>query len=669
MKLVEFDPWLAPFSSQIEKRHSYFKTKLEDIKLRWGSLKEFASGHQFFGLHKNSTGWILREWAPNATKIFIVGEFSDWKPIQQYQLEKNNQGLWTIQVPDESLKHGDYYKLWMVWKDGAGMRIPSYVTRTVQDPKTLLFSAQVWHTDTFTWGDENFNGPEKPPLIYEAHTGMALEEERVGTYLEFAEKILPRIKSAGYNMIQLMAVQEHPYYGSFGYHVSNFFAPSSRFGTPDDLKHLVNEAHKMGIAVIMDIVHSHSVKNEEEGISRFDGSYDQFFHAGNRGNHPAWDSRCFNYGKDEVLRFLLSNCRYWIEEFHFDGFRFDGVTSMLYFNHGLEHSFTTYHDYFDGQQDNDAITYLTLANCLIHEIHPKAVSIAEEMSGYPGIGASPNDYGIGFDYRLSMGVPDFWIKLIKEVSDEKWQVGFIFHELLQHRPEEKIIAYAESHDQALVGDKTIIFRLADKEMYDFMAKDQPNLIIDRAIALHKMIRLITLSTAHGGYLNFMGNEFGHPEWIDFPRQGNNWSYKYARRQWSLMDNDHLKFQWLAQFDRKMIELAGKLKLLSHESIEANLINDGDQVLAFERGKLLFVFNFNPTQSFTNYGIPVKAGKFKIVLNSDHTDFGGFNRVDETLSYYSEPIPLQRTIHQVKLYIPSRTVMVFKRQEIKSVYDI
>lgn len=669
MKLVEFDPWLAPFSSQIEKRHSSFKAKLEDIRLQWGSLKEFASGHQFFGLHKTTTGWILRESAPNATKIFLVGEFSDWKPKQQYQLQKNNQGLWSIQVPDESLKHGDYYKLWMVWKDGAGMRIPSYATRTVQDPKTLLFSAQVWHTDTYTWGDQDFKGHEKPPLIYEAHTGMALEEERVGTYLEFAEKILPRIKTAGYNMIQLMAVQEHPYYGSFGYHVSNFFAPSSRFGTPDDLKHLVNEAHKMGIAVIMDIVHSHSVKNEEEGISRFDGSYDQFFHAGNRGNHPAWDSRCFNYGKDEVLRFLLSNCRYWIEEFHFDGFRFDGVTSMLYFHHGLERSFTTYHDYFDGQQDNDAITYLTLANYLIHEIHPKAVSIAEEMSGYPGIGASPNDDGIGFDYRLSMGVPDFWIKLIKEVSDENWQVGYIFHELLQHRPEEKIIAYAESHDQALVGDKTIIFRLADKEMYDFMAKDQPNLIIDRAIALHKMIRLITLSTAHGGYLNFMGNEFGHPEWIDFPRQGNNWSYKYARRQWSLMDNDDLKFQWLAQFDRKMIELAGKFKLLSHESIEANLINDGDQVLAFERGKLLFVFNFNPTQSFPNYGIPVKAGKFKIVLNSDHTDFGGFNRVDETLSYYSEPIPLQRTIHQVKLYIPSRTVMVFNRQDIKSVYDI
>ncbi len=669
MKLVEIDPWLAPFSLQLEKRSNLYRSKLEDIYIQWGTLKEFASGHQFFGLHKHENGWIFREWAPAATEIYLVGEFSQWKPMPQYGLQKQHHGIWSIQLPADVLKHGDFYKLWMVWDNGAGMRIPSYATRTVQDPQTLLFSAQVWQPQPFQWSDHGFAGPEQPPLIYEAHTGMALEEAKVGSYIEFTEQILPRIKTAGYSMIQLMAVQEHPYYGSFGYHVSNFFAPSSRFGTPEELKYLINEAHKLDIAVIMDIVHSHSVKNEEEGLSRFDGSYDQFFHAGDRGNHPAWDSRCFNYGKDEVLRFLLSNCRYWIEEFHFDGFRFDGVTSMLYLHHGLGRDFTTYHHYFDGQQDEDAVLYLTLANQLIHEIKPTAVSIAEEMSGFPGIGASPKSNGLGFDYRLSMGVPDFWIKLIKEVPDEHWQVGYIYHELMQHRPEEKIIAYAESHDQALVGDKTIIFRLADKEMYDFMAKDKPSLIIDRAIALHKIIRLITLSTAYGGYLNFMGNEFGHPEWIDFPREGNNWSYQYARRQWNLVDNGLLKYEWLALFDRKMIETVRQFELLHNNYINTNLINDGDQILAFERGPLMFVFNFNPTRSFTDYGIPVKAGKFKVILNSDNSEFGGFSRIDENLIYYSEPIPLQRTTHQVKFYIPSRTALVFKRMEVKSVYDV
>ncbi len=410
------------------------------------------------------------------------------------------------------------------------------------------------------------------------------------------------------------------------------------------------------------------MKNEEEGLSRFDGTYHQYFHSGDKGNHPAWDSRCFNYGKDEVLGFLLSNCRYWIDEFHFDGFRFDGVTSMLYYDHGLGRNFSTYHDYFDGQQDDYAILYLTLANELIHSIKQNAVTIAEEMSGFPGIGAKTSDGGIGFDFRLSMGTPDFWIKLIKEVNDENWQVGSVYHELIQHRPEEKIIAYAESHDQALVGDKTIIFRLADKEMYYSMSKNHASLIIDRAIALHKIIRLITISTAHGGYLNFMGNEFGHPEWIDFPRQGNNWSYKYARRQWSLVDNDQLKFGWLATFDKKMIQLINEHNLLQHNYIHTNLINDNDQVLAFERNNMLFVFNFNPGRSFTDYGIPVNAGKFKIILNSDNPEFGGFNRVDENITYYSEAIPMQNRNYQVKLYLPSRTVLVFSRLEIKRVYE-
>jgi 1,4-alpha-glucan branching enzyme len=667
MRLTDYDPWLAQYSLQLDYRKSLYESRLDEINSRWGNLSGFASGHLYFGLHREDNQWVFREWAPNATAIYLVGEFSGWKPLPQFLLQRKNGGIWVITMPFETLKHGDHYKIWMEWQHGAAMRIPAYATRTIQDTKTHLFSAQVWTTEQFKWTDQKFKPTDGPPLIYEAHTGMALEEPKVGSYKEFTQQILPRIKAAGYNMVQLMAIQEHPYYGSFGYHVSNYFAPSSRFGTPEDLKELVNEAHKLGISVIMDIVHSHSVKNEEEGLSCFDGTYHQYFHAGARGNHPAWDSRCFDYSKEEVQRFLLSNCRYWIEEFHFDGYRFDGVTSMLYLHHGLEYNFTSYDDYFNGQLDDRAILYLTLANKLIHDLKKEAVTIAEEMSGLPGITAKPEEDGLGFDYRLSMGVPDFWIKIIKEKDDENWNVSQIFHELTQHRPEERIISYAESHDQALVGDKTILFRLADKEIYDFMSKDKPSIIIDRAIALHKMIRLITMSTAYGGYLNFMGNEFGHPEWIDFPREGNNWSYKYARRQWSLFDNDLLKFQWLGLFDREMINLEKTNKLLSVPENYLKLANDQDQVLAYERANLIFIFNFNPAKSFTDYGIPVYPGKFKIILNSDHPDFGGFGRIDETLPYYSQPIPLNKEQHQVKMYIPARTAVVLKRQEIKKVY--
>jgi len=670
MKLIEYDSWLKPFELQINARRENYRLKLEDINTGWGSLLKYSSNHHFFGLHKVQNEWIFREFAPNAEEIYLVGQFSNWKPLPQFRLKRAiKKGVWEIYLPEENLKHGDLYKLWMVWKNGEAMRIPAYATRTVQDYATKLFCAQVWETDFFNWSDNDFKPNIQTPLIYEAHVGMAQEEGKVGTFNEFTDKILPRVKKAGYNVLQLMAIQEHPYYGSFGYHVSNFFAASSRFGTPEELKNLINEAHNSGIAVIMDIVHSHSVKNEAEGLSRFDGTEDLYFYSGEKGIHPAWDSRCFDYGKDSVISFLLSNCRYWIEEFHFDGFRFDGVTSMLYIDHGLERDFTSYSDYFNDKVDDYAITYLSLANKLIHEIKPNAITIAEDMSGFPGIGISPEDDGLGFNFRLSMGVPDFWIKIIKEKGDEKWSVGQIFHELIQHRPEEKIIAYSESHDQALVGDKTIFFRLADKDMYENMAKNKPSLLIDRAIALHKLIRLVTLTTAYSGYLNFMGNEFGHPEWIDFPREGNNWSYKYARRQWSLHDNGYLKFEWLGAFDRNMIELIKKFNLLIHPYIQLLYANENDQILAFERGGLLMVFNFNPLKSYTDYGIHVNPGKFKIVFDSDRPEFGGFSRVDNSIVHFSEPMISNRHNHQLKLYLPSRTALILEKIVTKGVYDL
>ncbi len=664
-KLLELDPWLKPYSFHIESRVSKYKLKLEDIEEQSESIINFASGHLFFGLHRTETGWIFREWAPNATHIFIIGDFSGWKPRKEYKLTRKEHGIWEIEFHDNLLTHGELYKLLIQWEGGEGERLPAYANRVIQDDETKLYSAQVWENrEQFKWTDEHFIPDSSAPLIYEAHIGMSSSDEKVASYTEFTKNILPRIKELGYNTIQLMAIQEHPYYGSFGYHVANFFAASSRFGTPEELKKLVNTAHSMGLNVIIDLVHSHAVKNELEGLSRFDGTSYQYFHDGPRGEHPAWDSKCFNYGKDEVLHFLLSNCRYWLEEYHFDGYRFDGVTSMLYDNHGLEVNFTSYGDYFKGEEDIDAITYLTLANYLIHKIKPSAISVAEEMSGYPGLAGKIEDGGLGFDLRLSMGIPDFWIKMIKEKKDEEWNVSQIFHELSQHRAEERTISYVESHDQALVGDKTIFFRLVDKEMYDSMAKEQESMVIDRGIALHKMIRLITLGTATGGYLNFMGNEFGHPEWIDFPREGNNWSYKYARRQWNLVDNELLKFHYLNDFDKEMIRLFNTHNLLPPAPIQLHA-NEQDQILAFHKDDFVFIFNFNPSVSFENYGITVPKGKYKIALNTDDQKFGGFERIDTSYIYYSENIPFNEH-HQIKLYIPARMAMVLQKQKIKRV---
>lgn len=665
-KFVQDDMWLMPYSEAIINRVQAAAEKEKKL-VGESSLYEFAGGYLYFGLHKTENGWVIREWAPNATSIYLIGTFNNWEEHKNYAFHSLENGIWELQLAENDLKHGDLYALSMHWAIDYGKRVPAWANYVTQDPETHIFNAQVWNPPIpYQWENNNFAGTIESPLIYEAHIGMSGEEERVHTYNEFRMKMLPRIKDNGYNTLQLMAIPEHPYYGSFGYHVSGFFAPSSRFGTPDELKQLVDEAHGMGMAVIMDIVHSHAVKNEVEGLGKYDGTRYQFFHEGGKGEHPAWDSYCFNYGKNEVLHFLLSNVRFWLEEFRFDGFRFDGVTSMLYFDHGLGKAFTSYDDYFDANVDTDATTYFTLANKLMKQVKPHSVSIAEDMSGMPGLAVPISHGGMGFDYRMAMGVPDYWIKLIKEKRDEEWQVGDIFYNLTSKRLDEKVVSYAESHDQALVGDKTIIFRLIDKEMYFNMRKDQPNLIVDRGIALHKMIRLITATTAGGAYLNFMGNEFGHPEWIDFPREGNNWSYKHCRRLWSIADDPELKYHWLYDFDKEMIRFINDHKLLTVPSVDFVSENIPDKVLAYHRGLFLFVFNFHPTQSFTDYGIPLGPGKYTIELNTDSGKFGGYDRIQEDIPYYTLPSGGLNSQHYLKLYLPARTAVVLKRVDFPKV---
>ena len=671
LNLVKNDPWLEAYEDVIFQRYQRVKDK--ELALTGGkqSLKDFSSGFLYYGVHKGPDGWIFREWAPNATEIFLIGDFNGWKPQNDYKYKQLDHGNWELKLPFNACKHMDLFKLLVRWNGGEGERIPAYIKRVVQDEKTLIFSAQIWNPDNpYSWKVKEYRVPSRPPLIYETHAGMATEDYKVGTYKEFTQNVIPRIIKSGYNTIQLMAVMEHPYYGSFGYHVSNFYAASSRFGTPDDLKELIDTAHEHDIAVIMDIVHSHSVKNEIEGLNKFDGTPYQYFHGGPEREHPAWDSLCFNYGKNEVIHFLLSNCKFWLEEYHFDGFRFDGVTSMLYRDHGLSRDFVNYQVYYDGYEDEDAITYLMLANKLIHEVRPDAITVAEEVSGMPGTATQLADGGMGFDYRLAMGTPDYWIKIIKEIPDENWDIGSIFYELIRKRHDEKTIGYTESHDQALVGDKTIVFRLMDKEIYYHMQKSAVNLIVDRAMALHKLIRLITIATAGNGYLNFMGNEFGHPEWIDFPREGNNWSYHYARRQWSLLDNKDLKYHFLADFDAAMLNLVKTFSLLSHPNVGLVHENKPEQVLAFQRGELLFVFNLNPNKSFQDYGIFTDPGKYQILLNTDSTVYGGQGLVDDSMIYFTTGIDGKIAMNNMlKMYIPARTGLVFHKLPSKSIYDL
>ena len=662
--LVKNDAYLQPYEDAIRGRHDHALWKLNVLTNNGKTkLTDFASGHKYYGLHKTTRGWVFCEWAPNATAIYLVGDFNNWEENDKYKAKRIDEaGNWELKLPTKAMKHGDLFKMHVYWNGGMGERIPAWATRVVQDEETKIFSAQVWNPEPYEWKKKTFKPNKSPLLIYECHIGMSQDAEKVGTYNEFRENVLPRVKADGYNCIQIMAIQEHPYYGSFGYHVSSFFAASSRFGTPEELKALIDQAHKDGITVIMDIVHSHAVKNETEGLGNLAGDPNQYFYPGERHEHPAWDSLCFDYGKDEVMHFLLSNCKYWMEEFHFDGFRFDGVTSMLYYSHGLGEAFCNYGDYFNGHQDDNAICYLTLANLLIHEVNPQAITIAEEVSGMPGLAAKFKDGGYGFDYRMAMNIPDFWIKTIKELPDEAWKPSSIFWETTNRRSDEKTISYCESHDQALVGDKTIIFRLIDADMYWHFRRGDENDRVHRGIALHKMIRLVTASTINGGYLNFMGNEFGHPEWIDFPREGNGWSHKYARRQWNLVDNPDLDYKFLGDFDHDMLQTLKLEKNFQKTPVQEIWHNDGDQILAYMRGNLIFVFNFSPTRSFTDYGFLVPTGSYDVVLNTDAKKFGGNGLSDDSITHLTNYDPAYVSEHKewLKLYIPARSAVVLKK---------
>ncbi len=710
--LIARDPWLEPHRAVLRRRHALYvgvKQTLLAASAQHGassSLRDFANGHAYFGFTRGKdaggrNGVWYREWAPGATRLALVGEFNFWDK-HAHVMTRDDFGVWSVFVPDDGpskLEHDAKVKVHVVHPGGATDRIPAYIRRVTFDKDGSNATGRVWLPPEYKWKHERpvargsvaLTSPERErgaslaktshsdpladargsssqaPRIYEAHTGMALEEERVGTYDEFRELILPRIAKAGYNAVQLMAVQEHPYYGSFGYHVSNFFAVSSRFGTPDDFKRLVDAAHGLGLGVYLDLVHSHSVKNTVEGLNGFDGTSFQYFHAGPRGEHPAWDSLLFDYSKWEVLRFLLSNVRYWLEEYKIDGFRFDGVTSMLYLDHGLGKAFSTYDDYFGINVDEDAVTYLKLANEVAHEtakeMNASCVTIAEDMSGMPGTARPIGEGGLGFDYRLAMGIPDFWIKVLKERRDEEWSMGELAHTLTNRRSHEGHIAYAESHDQALVGDKTLAFWLMDAAMYSHMSKTTPSLVVDRGIALHKLIRLLTFFLGGEGWLNFMGNEFGHPEWIDFPRAGNHYSFKHCRRQWSLADDPLLRYEQMGAFDRALMKLDEEHGVLAAAPARIMQADELGKCLVFERANLVVAVNLHTTHSRTDWriGVPpperVPGEALTTLLNTDDKAFGGQGLIQGSPRYPRTTTAWDEFAHSVQVYVPSRSGQV------------
>jgi 1,4-alpha-glucan branching enzyme len=373
LKVIDDDSYLKSFESNLEKRQKMFREKLDLLEKNEGGLINFCKSYEKLPFEFTDDCLIYREYAPNAKRLSIFGEFNNWNRDEYYG-DKDEFGFFCIKLPNKNgkeclINHNTRLRISITLPDGGHVeRNPAWSRYLIQN-KDNIYEAVFWNpTEKYQMKNSHVK-VSNTPMIYECHIGMGSSEERICTNREFADNVLPRIKSCGYNIIQIMAIMEHPYYGSFGYHVSNYFAISSRFGTPDDLKYLIDKAHSMGLSVLMDLVHSHAASNVLDGINYFDGTDYIYFHSLPRGYHSLWDSRLFNYENYETMRFLLNNIAFYMNEYMFDGFRFDGVTSMLYVNHGILHGFTgDYNEYFNENYDESSGVYLMLTNYLIKSI-------------------------------------------------------------------------------------------------------------------------------------------------------------------------------------------------------------------------------------------------------------------------------------------------------------
>jgi 1,4-alpha-glucan branching enzyme len=662
------DATLAAYRDFLERRARRFTGELKRIVAAYGSLRAYAALHTNLGIHKirrtdGTFSWRLREYMPNAEDLWLTTDRLNFQRHASYRFRRLENGVFQLSLPEDALAHGTYMELRVKPRkrgpeQGALRRVPAFATWVEQDAVLpSQWCARLW-------------APEKPyrfrhrrpakavfPRIYEAHVGMAQsalarQGQSVGSYRDFAADMLPRIRDAGYTAVQLMGILEHPLYRSYGYQVSSYFAPSSRFGTPDEFRGLVDAAHGLSLMVILDIPHGHACANTEQGIAAYDGSRYLF-----SGEHNQWGTPSFDYAQEMTRRFLLSNCRYWLEEFRVDGFRFDAVGNMIYADHGVDDDFSHVGRCFYGgnglpRADENGELYLCLANALIRRIRPQALSIAEEFSGMPGLTCPPKEGGLGFDYRFAMGIPDYWEKCIESPRD----MGSLWYETTNHRPYDRTVSYVECHDQCINGHDAMIWRLIGKDMYDYMAVFTDNWNTSRGLAFYRLMRLVTLCTADAGYLNFMGDEFGHPEWLDDESR--------AHRQWHLAGRADLKYAGLAAWDRAQMTLvAGRLPDFQQQPL-FRFIHEDDRILAFERGRLLFVFNFHELQAKTNLLFAVTPGKYVERLSSDETAFAGKGNLCvgvPPVEHFTRVLD-HRHEQDVSLYLPPMTALVLHRED-------
>ena len=557
-------------------------------------------------------GYFFAVWAPNAKAVHVIGTFSDWNEDKYPMNKLNDGGIWTLFIP--GIKAGELYKYCIKAADGTSIyKADPFANAAELRPGTASKTADI---TGFRWSDGRWmnkrgkKSPNQQPLaIYECHIGSWMKHPDGGdgfyNYREFADRIVEYLKDLKYTHIELIGISEHPFDGSWGYQVTGYYAPTSRYGTPNDFMYMVNKLHTAGIGVILDWVPAHFCP-DAHGLAKFDGQCIFEDPDPRRGEHPDWGTRIFNLGKHEVSNFLIANVFYWIREFHIDGIRVDAVASMLYLDYGKKDGQWVANKY-GGNENLDAIEFFKHLNSVIHRDFPGFLTIAEESTAWPKITAKPEDDGLGFDFKWNMG----WMHDFCE---------YMKLDPVMRKGDHNGMTFAMSYNSA---ENYILPRSHDEVVHlkCSMVEKMPGYRVDK----YSNLRLgYTFMTGHcGKKLLFMGQEFG---------QEREWS-EARELDWFLLADE--QNSGMKKYVGKLLDMYRSYKCLyeidndwgGFEWINAN---DADRsIYSFlrkcpsSRKGLVFILNMTPVK-YEKYrvGVPVNK-RYKLVLNSTDKEYGGF----------------------------------------------
>jgi 1,4-alpha-glucan branching enzyme len=588
-------------------------------------------------------------WAPNADRVSLVGDFNGWDGRVHPMRRLAPSGVWELFIPD--LPDGEKYKFEVRTRSGAVVKkIDPYGRAFEQPPRT---AAVVRDISGYQWHDEPWMASrpqsgewlERPLSIYEVHFGswarVPEDGNRFLTYREMAYRLVPYVKDLGFTHIELMPVMEHPFSGSWGYQVLGFFAPTSRFGPPEDFKFFVDMCHQAGIGVILDWVPGHFPK-DEHGLAWFDGTA-LYEHADPRqGEHQDWGTLIFNYGRNEVRNFLLSSALFWLEEFHVDGLRVDAVASMLYLDYSRREGDWIPNRY-GGRENLEAISFLKQLNVLTHGKHPGTITAAEESTAWPGVSRPAHLGGLGFTYKWNMGwMHDILEYMKKDPVHRRWEHNLITFSMLYAFTENFVLPF--SHDEVVHGKGSMLDKMPGDAWQKYAS----------------LRTLYGLMYAHPGRkLLFMGCEFG---------QWNEWNHDRSL-DWHLLDDpahaalrDYVRtLNWHLGAEASLHQVDfdpdGFRWIDCHDN--ENSVVSFVRYAADRRDFLVGVFNFTPVpREGYRIGVP-RAGYYRELLNSDSAVFGGSN-VGNSGGVHSEPVPAHGFDQSVSLTVPPLGCLYLKK---------